>query len=99
MKSLSVFAIPSAIALLLAAAASSAQDKPNTAPAKKPNASISSSAKAAKAAARAPAQSNGVDTKGISERAGAKPGTPEVNNVVPTAERDYDGCHGKDSDA
>lgn len=97
MKSPSVFALPAAIALVLASAASSAQDKPSPATAKKSNASVSTPSKAAKTTAQTPTQLNSGSTKALNERSGATQGAPAA--IAPAAERAHESCHGKDSDA
>lgn len=98
MNSLSVLAIPTAIALLLASAASTAQDKPNTVTAKKPSASVSNSSKAAKATAQTPAQSNSRSVKALNEGGGATQSAPAA--TVPAAKQVDESCHhGKGSDA
>ena len=98
MKNLSSVAVSSAIALVFACSASSAQDKPNTAATSKSNESATSATKAAKAPAQEPTRVNSTNTKALTERAGAKQSTPAVNQVAP-AERTHESCHGKDSDA
>ena len=93
MKSLSALTVPVAIALALLSAASTAQDRPNTTLVQKSKASVSTSSKATKAA-QAPTAMSGANTFGAGAKQGAAGG-----QAAPTAERAYEGCHGKDSDA
>lgn len=99
MKNLSVFAIPAAIALVLASAASTAQDKPATTSAKKSNAPVSSPSTAAKSTGQAPTPLNSTNTKALNERSGANQSPPTTNRIAPASERGHGSCHDMDSDA
>jgi hypothetical protein len=99
MKSLSVLALPAAIALVLASASSTAQDKPGTATAKTSTAGVSSSSKPTKATAQTRTQLSSGSTKALNERSGTTQSTPAANRIAPTSERAHESCHGKDSDA
>ena len=93
MKSLSVLALPAAIALVLASASSTAQDKPGT-PAK------TSTSKPAKASAQTRTPLGSESTKALNERSGGgTQSTPAANRIAPASERAHESCHGKDSDA
>lgn len=99
MNSLSAFAIPAAIALVMVSAESAAQDKPTTTTAKQANGSITSPSKAAKASVKAPTPMNSTTTKVLGEPSGTLRSTPATNRIAPAMERSGESCHGKESDA
>jgi hypothetical protein len=90
-------AVLAAMTLFFAAATSSAQDKPNSIGAGKPNAGASSTSKPTKSAKPAPSPANGVNSNAATERPGT--GTPSATQTPPVEERTERSCHSRDSDA
>ncbi len=90
-------AVLAAVTLFFAPSTSSAQDKPNSIGAGKPNAGASSTSKPTKSAKPAPSPANGVNSNAATERPGT--GTPSAAQTAPTEERTERSCHSRDSDA
>ena len=95
MTSLSARTVPVALALALLAAASMAEDRPNTTLVQKSKSSAVTSSTAQKA--RTPATPVNGDA---TVKAGSKQGAPATGTSTPTAEQSYEGCpHGKGAEA
>jgi hypothetical protein len=91
----SLLAVPAALVLILASTAGAAQDKqPTSTTAGKPVTTLS------KAARNITKQSPLTDvTAKTANRTAEKSTTPSDTHSMPTNERPYEGCQGKDSDA
>jgi hypothetical protein len=98
MNILSVLALPAAIALSVAASPCSAQDKANKDATAKASSGAVTAPKGGKAVTKSSTALEGTNTKALTEGAGAKT-TPTTGRSIPTTERTYESCHGKDSDA
>ena len=96
MTSLFARTVPMALALTLTAAASLAEDRPNTTLVQKSKSSAGTPSTTQKSRAQAPTPLNGDATV----KAGNKQGAPAAGTTTPTAERSYEGCqHGKGAEA
>ena len=88
-----------AMALFFAAAPSSAQEKPNSSAATKPNTGPSSTSKPSNATTQPPLHRNGVNSNAPTERTGTKQGAPAAAQTAPAGERNERSCGSRDSDA
>jgi hypothetical protein len=96
MTSLSARTVPVALALALLAAASMAEDRPNTTLVQKSKSSAVTSSTAQKSRTPAATPVNGDATV----KAGSKQRAPATGTSTPTAEQSYEGCpHGKGAEA
>lgn len=84
-------------AMSLAAATSSAQDKPNSNAAGKPNAGAASTSKPTQSTKPAPSPATGVKSNAATERQGTA--TPSATQAPPLEGRSERSCHNRDSDA
>ena len=96
MTSLSARTVPVALALALLAAASMAEDRPNTTLVQKSKGSAVTASTTQKSRTQAATPVNGDTTI----KAGSKQGVPATGTSTPTAEQSYEGCqHGKGAEA
>jgi len=92
-----LLAVPTALAFLLAAATSNAQDKPTSGAEAKPK--TGTPLKPAKSATQTPLQRNAVKPKTAKEGTVAKKIAPAAVQSMPAEERKESSCHSRESDA
>ena len=93
MKSPSALSVALAVTFALLSGASAAEERPNTTLVQKSKATAATSSTATKAAKAQAATPTGATS---TVKTGAGQGAP---STTPIAERSYEGCHGKASDA
>jgi len=94
-----LLAVPAALALLLAAATSSAQDKPVSGAAAKPKAGTPLTSKSTRSATQTPLQRNAVKPKAAKKGTVAGKVAPPAVLSAPAEERKESSCHSRESDA
>ena len=96
MKSPSALSVALAVTFAFLSAASAAEERPNTTLVQKSKATAATSSTATKAAKTQAATPTSATSATSTVKTGARQGAP---STTPIAERAYEGCHGKASDA